>query len=735
MPAGLRFVYWLDKTFGGWADRIQEWTGKVITRGVEKIVDRFEPEGVEAGKAFITRLRNMPGVPQELKDDIDKMINPSGLWGLVAAIVLVPLMLIPMVFAVFQPLARLLNYAQERIFRSGRMDPGTVIHAFWRGHMTEERMRSTLVDHGLDETDIETLINVTKFYPAPADLVHWQAREVFEPAMRTKYGLGAELGEIEREPFYKAGMTDEQIDNYWMAHWEHASWVQVVEMVRRGQMTEDDVRDWFRLVEIPPYWRDKLIAVSWEVPTRVDVRRFWDMRTIDEARLREIYTAQGYHGKDLEDYVLWTKIYVDFPDLMTRYKNGWLSLDDVRSELVALGMTAERAEELIQTKVKAVASELLAGERAITRTDIIKGVKQGVITRVEGIGLLQDMGYGPYDAEYILEINIPLDDEELIVKQRELSKTDIKAAVKDRILTPAQAIDRLVDLRYSRADAEFLVDIYERLIPVEEVEEERSLTKGDIAAALRKGILSAAETRGMLTGLGYSPEDADILVETNMPPAEEIEAELQRQLAKSDIKSAFNVGLIAAPETLARLQAIGYSPEDAAFLVNIFVAIAALKAVTKPKEAAKADIILAVKKGLLTQQDGYLMLLDLDFTPEASAFIIDVRTEESPFSPRSLAEFQDRSAKYRRVTGMEEKGMPDELIEAAARVVKLTQEVKDLSQSVTAEERLMVKAEGIPETARAKLTDLQVTRNRAVSELARVQAEYDRLVAEWKHKG
>ncbi|GAI60581.1 unnamed protein product, partial [marine sediment metagenome] len=58
------------------------------------------------------------------------------------------------------------------------------------------------------------------------------------------------------------------------------------------------------------------------------------MRTIDEARLRDIYQAQGYWGEDLEDYVTWTKVYTDFPDLVARYKNGWISLEDVKAQLI-----------------------------------------------------------------------------------------------------------------------------------------------------------------------------------------------------------------------------------------------------------------------------------------------------------------------------------------------------------------------------------------------------------------
>ncbi|GAJ12607.1 unnamed protein product, partial [marine sediment metagenome] len=80
-----------------------------------------------------------------------------------------------------------------------------------------------------------------------------------------------------------------------------------------------------------PWVREDLFKLFRAVPTRVDVRRFWDMRTIDEPRLRDIYQAQGYWEEDLEDYVMWTKVYVDFPDLMARYKNGWINLEDVKT--------------------------------------------------------------------------------------------------------------------------------------------------------------------------------------------------------------------------------------------------------------------------------------------------------------------------------------------------------------------------------------------------------------------
>jgi len=613
----------VDEFAGKYGNRLMTWGGKVLTAGGTRLAEELEPAGVDLVSDTLKQIQDNPLTPDSVKRMLDKLIKPTDPVPLFVVILLAPLILIPLITGIFQPLQRLLNYGQERLFRSGRMDPNTAIRANWRGFMTDERMRATLVDHGFDEVDIETLLDVTKFYPAPQDLVRWQAREVFEPSMISKYGLDDEFEEIEKEPFYQAGMTDEQILNYWRAHWEHASWNQVVEMLRRGQITEADVWEWFKVVEIVPYWRDKLIAISWEVPTRVDVRRFWDMRTIDETRLREIYTSQGYHGKDLEDYVLWTKIYVDFPDLMTRYKNGWLTLDDVRAELVKLGMSAGRAEELIQTKVKAGQPERTSSERDVTKTDIIKGVKQTVISRDQGIELLVEMGYDEDEADYILEINIPPDEEELVVRDRELTKADILKGLKTAIITEDQARDRLIDLRYSPADAEFLLDIY----------------------------------RAQVT-----------------PPEE---------------------------------------PRD--------------------REASKADIVLAVKKGLITPEDAYLMLQDIGFTPEASQFILEVRAEASPFSPRSFDEFKDRAVKYRKAIGLEVTEMPEELKAAAGEVVRLTKEVKDLEDAVVEEKKKLLDLEPLPPEAEDRLKELQVFRNRAIAELQRVKSDYDRLIAEWRH--
>ena len=618
-----RFKKWIEGLAESWKDRLRGWMASWAAKGAEELLDHFEPELVDQARAHITALRDNPATPAELKVLLDKALTPSSFAIVPILVGIIIATVMSGIVSGLTPAFKKITYQSDQVAESARLEPFTAIRARWRELISEEHLDSTLKDLGWSDTDIQALKDVALFYPPPADLVRWQAREVFEPDMITKYGLDDELEGIQRGPFYKAGMTEEQITNYWRAHWEHASWMQIVEMLHRGLIEEADVWDWFRLVEIPPFWRQHLIDSAYAWPTRVDVRRWWDMRTIDEPELRRLYSGMGYRGVNLDNYVLWTKVYVAFPDLMARWSKGWITIDDVRSELTALGMPAERLEEFIQMKVKAEQPERTAKERDVTKTDIIKGVKTGVITRGEGEELLVDMGYSYDEAVYILEINIPRDQEDEVVKERELSKTDIRAGIAKEILSREGARTKLLELRYRPADVEFLLDIYE---------------------------------------------------------------------------------VVAKPPPEPRV-----------------------------REASKADIVLGVKKGLITQYEGYGMLLDLDFTPEAASFILTVRTEESPFSPINYAEFKDLTAKYKIATGREEKPMTEELKKAADMVVKLTTEVESLARSVEKEKRGLVKEEVLPAETTERLTELQVKLHRAEAELARVKSEYDRLLAEWRH--
>lgn len=623
MSISQRIFNTVENWQAAWKDRLSGWLASVTLGALSKFLDRIEDETRDEATFSLGKIRDIPNLPPEFHTFIDRAEGKSMPQAVVAIIPYMVGIMIGLAMGAARPVANFMSYPIEKLIHSWRLDPIAIITAWRRDPEKYAHLFDDLKDQGWSDERIEALKFYTLFYPAPADLVRWQAREVFEPAMITKYGLDSEFAEIEKEPFYKAGMTDEQILNYWRAHWEHASWMQVVEMLHRDLVTEEEVYDWFRLVEIPPFWRDLLIQTAYTWPTRVDVRRWWDMRTIDEPELRRLYSGMGYRGVNLDNYILWTKVYVAFPDLIARWTKGWITEDDVRDELTALGMPYDRVTEMIQTKIKATQAERTTKERDLTKTDIYKGVKTAAITRDEAVELLQDLGFTEDEAVYLLEINIPRDEEDVVVGQRELTKADILKGLKAEIITETEAIDRIVGLRYKREDAEFLLNIYKALVK---------------------------------------------------PPVE-----------------------------------------------------------PREREASKADIIAAVKKDLITPEDGYLMLQDIGFTPEASEFILSVRAEVSAFSPISYTEFKDLTHKYRVASGMEARPMPEELKKAADEVIRVTGEVESLQRSIEEEKRGLVEEEVLPAAATKRLKKLQVSLHRAEAELAMAKSEYDSKLAEWRH--
>jgi len=406
MAAGERFKKWIDSLSLAWKDRLRGWMASWIEKGIVQLMDFLEPDLRAEVKTSMNKLKEIPGLPDDIRDIFSKATEEPKAVHLLALLPYLIAMLVGFAMGAVTPWAAKARYMTEKLAHSFRLDPLAVITAWRRDPAKYAALFDDLKDQGWDDDRIEALKFFTLFIPTADEQTLWLAREVYEPDMIAKYGLDDELPDYEETDFAKIGVSPEQMVNKWRAHWEHASWMQIVEMLHRGLLTEDDVWEWFRLVEITPYWRALLIQTAYTWPTRVDVRRWWDMRTIDETELRRLYSGMGYRGVNLDNYILWTKVYVAFPDLMTRWSNGWITEDDVRGELVALGMPAARVEEMLQTKKKAVEAGQVQGERDLTKSEIYTGVKKGVITREEGIELLEDLNYTREQAEYILDIRV-----------------------------------------------------------------------------------------------------------------------------------------------------------------------------------------------------------------------------------------------------------------------------------------------------------------------------------------
>jgi hypothetical protein len=229
---------------------------------------------------------------------------------------------------------------------------------------------------------------------------------------------------------------------------------------------------------------------------------------VDKSFLLEILKKVGLH-EDYRDIAADMMLVMGIQsDLSTRYGKGWITSEQVKSELAAAGLDPKIAERVYQWIVKQSATERVITEKNLTKAEIVKGVKKGTITRADGEKLVVEMGYDAKEAKFIMDINIPAEDTVTEVKQRELTKSDILNAYKLGQIDEAETVSGLMSIRYSEDDATFILNL--TIATLEKIEEvkERNITKADIIKGVKNGVISQEEGYLMLINIGYSDEDS-----------------------------------------------------------------------------------------------------------------------------------------------------------------------------------------------------------------------------------
>jgi hypothetical protein len=130
--------------------------------------------------------------------------------------------------------------------------------------------------------------------------------------------------------------------------------------------------------------------------------RYW---LFSEEDLVDGYKEMGYD--ELHASLLATLDILDYwyPKLQSLYEKGAITIDNVISRLVDLGLRATDAQNIANAMQFEFSVERVKDERALTKSEIIKGVKNGVFSFEDGVQFLKDLGYNDSEARYILIIN------------------------------------------------------------------------------------------------------------------------------------------------------------------------------------------------------------------------------------------------------------------------------------------------------------------------------------------
>lgn len=336
------------------------------------------------------------------------------------------------------------------------LDDLSARNAYLRNIIDEQEINKVLKAHHLSDNDISIIKQLYEIIPPVSDIITMAVREVFTPSIVERFGQMQDLPPDFVEWAKKQGLSEYWAKAYWAAHWALPSVMQGFEMLHRRVIGEGDLELLLRALDVMPFWRDKLTAISYRPLTRVDVRRMYGLGVLERQGVHDAYLDVGYSEENAA--------------LMTEF---------------TIAFVAEK-------------------ERELTKTDIIALYKKFAITRESATDMLENIGYYPDTTELLM---IRADLEIYATYKKENIKYTKTAYVAGKI-TEGEALSRLGKLDMPASEVNNLMESWE----LARESKVKDLTIENLKAFYVAGVITTDELRKELGEIGYNNEDINRFV-------------------------------------------------------------------------------------------------------------------------------------------------------------------------------------------------------------------------------
>ena len=452
MPA-LRPKKFVIEALGSFAKITYEVMNEVFHEYVEK-------EVIQAGKDLSEVLTKAPESPESLMKHVMSVLEKRGVKKggiplLAMAASVIPAILYPFMNTIMQPFVRGLQYEVNKRIRSALPGPEVLVEALRRKAISEDDFSGVMACWGFSDDHISTYKKLSETLPSEdfldeaylrkeideekwvesllrlgysketielrkkliwripplGDIITMAVREVFEPDRRKEL-LSIPPAEDYLKYAEMRGLDRYWAENYWAAHWRLPPVGHLNEFLYRvnaGDIPRDQFNEevWKRYIRYHDY-EPKMIPlyekIIYRPYTRVDTRRMYADGVLTKEEVMKEYLRLGYDEEHARNLTLWTIAYEETRKVRDWLRKGWIDTEGAKQYLISIGVPKERVEEWIKRYVKN--PERTAKERDLTKSEIVKGVKKGIISVQQGIELLKNLGYEEWEAKYILAIHL-----------------------------------------------------------------------------------------------------------------------------------------------------------------------------------------------------------------------------------------------------------------------------------------------------------------------------------------
>lgn len=327
----------------------------------------------------------------------------------------------------------------------------------YRDHMNPEEANREFRRRGYSESTIARLQKLSQLMPGPTDLISMGVREAWRDDVAAKWGYDEDFPAEFATQMEKLGDVDGWARKYWRAHWQLPGLTTALEALHRlPDFDLNSLDEFLRISDIPAGWRDVIKRLAFVPYTRVDTRRM--------------------------------------------FKAGTLSVEDVYNNYLALGYDAEHATNMTAFTV----DDALEENRAASKTDILKGYREGMLTTGEAEGWLVELGYTADVASYLVA-------QETAKRARALTDAQIDL-VKDQYINfdidVSQARGRLTALNLSASEIDVKIESWT-------IDRERKIkhpSQSDVTKFFRRDQIDLAAFTTRLQYLGFPTDAVELYV-------------------------------------------------------------------------------------------------------------------------------------------------------------------------------------------------------------------------------
>jgi len=556
-------ITWKDKFIG---TALRDWLVDAYIRFVVGVLQRLEQDWIGKLKPILDKAEATGKVPPEVQPLLDEILKPSAPIAAALGTMVGTTATGSLVGSTIGPFLMLLQYEMQRDAKQARWDPATGLAVVYRRPDKEMLVNSDLRDQGWTDERISLLKDVARTrlvedlcvelrrrgvynestylesmrwlgyeakeaqdyyrarenWPGVSDLVRMAVREAFTPEIAERFGQYQDLPPQFMEKAKQIGLPEEFARAYWAAHWDLPSAQLGFEMLHRGIISQDELKLLLRALDIMPFWRDKLINLSFVPFTRVDIRRMHKMGILTKAQVTQAYLDIGY--------------------------------------------SPEKASALTDFTIKLNTDTATAKEKDLTKAEMVTAYKKRIITEDELREWLKDEDYSTDEIEIIIETATTAAD----TATRDLTLSQVRELYQHKLRSKLEITTFLVAFGYDAEGIEALYDLWDWEKPLEVKQLENHLALSQLGQLYTNKTLARDKVFPYLVAMGYPAIEISYIFDLwdyNKPLPVKI---IERNLSLSQIKELFQHGLRIPNELTPMLLAMGYSASESTTLYELW---------------------------------------------------------------------------------------------------------------------------------------------------------------------